>query len=108
MKLPDLLRAAASVAQTGGDAKQHETIARAAENLADMVSWAPTAIDPTGEWLSRLAGVQDDLQRRYLQAPEPTLVLLNDTLTRLGEAIAKHDGDLGADGDDNNDGEDLI
>ena len=107
MKLPELLRAAASVAQTGGDAKQHEAIAREAENLADMVSWAPNPIDPTGEWLNRLATVQDDLQQRYAQSAEPTLALLNDTLTRLGEAIAKHDSDLEANGS-GDDGEDLI
>ena len=107
MKLPELLRAAAAVAQTGGDGKQHEAIAREAENLADMVSWAADPIDPTGEWLSRLAAVQDDLQRRYLQSRDGTLALLNDTLTRLGEAIAKHDSDLDANGS-GDDGEDLI
>ncbi len=106
MQLTELLRAIRVVAETGGDAARCEALARETENLADMVGWANGPIDPGGQWLERLAVLQDDLQRRYAQSGDSALTLLHDALTRLGRAIALHDDDLdarNADGDDSED-----
>lgn len=102
MNLADLLRAVNTVAQTGGNAAQCEALAREAENLADMVGWAQGPIDPQGQWLERLATLQDDLLVHYRNTNEVALLILNDTLTRLGRMIARHDSDLtsGHAGDD--------
>lgn len=94
MKLADLLREINSVAQTGGSPAQSEALAREAENLADMVSWAQGPIDPQGQWLERLAKLQDDLMVQHDKTNDVALMVLNDTLMRLGRAIAQHDADL--------------
>lgn len=106
MQLTELLRAIGVVAETGGDPARCEALAREAENLADMVGWADGPIDPGGQWLERLAMLQDDLQRRHAQSGNTVLIVLHDALTRLGRAIARHDDDLdarNADGDDGGD-----
>lgn len=107
MKLVDLLREINTVAQTGGSSAQCEVLAREAENLADMVGWAQGPIDPQGQWLDRLSLLQDDLQERYRQTNDVTLVILNETLTRLGKTIAKHDADLNSNQNAEDDGEDF-
>lgn len=107
MKLTELLRSASAVAETGGSAQQCEALAREAENLSDMVGWANGPIDPRGEWLARLATVQDDLQLRAIQTGDMAIAALNDSLTRLGRAIARHDGDLIADKTGDDDGDDF-
>lgn len=107
MKLRELLRAAAGIAQTGGNPERIEALAREAESLADMVGWAGGAIDPTGDWLTRLAAVQDDLQARHAQTREEALAILNDALIRLGQAIARHDSDLEDSDGAGDDGEDF-
>lgn len=107
MKLDDLFRAVNTVAQTGGSAAQCEALAREAENLADMVGWAQAEIDPQGHFLDRLAKLQGDIQERFNQTQDGALVILNDKLTRLGQAIARHDDDLTAGSDAEEDSEDL-
>jgi len=94
MTLTELLQAVDVVARTGGSAAECEALARESEALADMVGWAHGPIDTSGELLGRLAVLQDDLQRRHARTDEPALVLLHDTLTDLGRAIARHDEDL--------------
>lgn len=94
MSLTELLRAVDVVAQTGGTSAHCEALAREAGALADMVGWANGPIDTSGKLLERLAVLQDDLRRRHVQTDEPALVLLHDTLTDLGRAIARHDEDL--------------
>jgi hypothetical protein len=107
MKLAELFRAIGAVAQADGTAAQCEALARDAENLADMVGWAPGPIDPGGQWLARLATLQADLQDRYARTNETALVALNDRLTRLGQAIARHDEDLEAEPGDYDEGDDF-
>ena len=107
MKLADLLREIYAVAQAGGSRAQCEVLARKAEDLSDMVGWAQGPIDPQGQWLERLSQLQDDLQERYRQTDDVTLVILNETLTRLGKAIARHDADLNCDQNAEDDGEDF-
>ena len=104
MKLDELFRAVNTVAQNGGTPVQCETLAREAENFADMVGWAQGEIDPQGQLLDRLAQLQSDIQTRFTRTNELALTLLNDSLTRLGQAIARHDDDLtaGSDAEDHN------
>jgi hypothetical protein len=107
MTLTELLRSVGIVAQTGGTPQDCESLGRAADNLADMVGWASGPIDPDGQWLERLAALQADLQHRHRHSPDTALVALNDRLTRLGQAIARHDADLEAGAADADDGEDF-
>jgi hypothetical protein len=107
VKLPELMRAVHDVAQTGGTAAQCEGLAREAIRLADMVGWSNGPIDPAGSLLERLAALQSDLMERFSRANDPGIAMLNDALTQLGAAIARHDDDLegAAEGDA---GEDII
>jgi hypothetical protein len=107
MTLTELLRAVDTVAQTGGTPATCEALARESEALADMVGWASGPIDTSGELLERLASLQEDLQRRHAQTGEAAVVLLHDTLTDLGRAIARHDEDLDAGTAGDDEGEDL-
>ena len=107
MKLEELFRAVNTLAQTGSSAAQCETLAREAENLADMVGWAQGEIDPQGQLLDRLARLQSDVQERYNCTHELALTILNDSLSRLGQAIARHDDDLTAASDAEDDSEDF-
>ncbi len=107
MNLTELLRAISMVAQTGGTAAQCEALGRETQALADMVGWAQGPIDAEGRLLNRLAALQDDLKIRHAQTNEPALALLHDTLTDLGRAIARHDGDLDARSEGGDDGEDF-
>ena len=106
-KLADLLREINAFAQAGGTSAQCERLTREADSLADMVGWAPGPIDPHGQWLQRLANLQDDLLQRYQRTNDLTLAVLNDTLTRLGRAIFKHDTDLAGNGDISDDTHEL-
>ncbi len=106
MNLAVLFRAVSDVAQTGGTPGECEALAREAMNLTDMVGWASGPIDPAGEWLGRLATLQDDLQHRYSQSGDAAIVGLNDSLARLGRAIAQHDDDLDITGTGDDEGED--
>ena len=107
MKLPELMRAIANVAQTGGTAAHCEELARATGRLADMVGWASGPIDPQGQLLERLATLQEDLDVRHAQSSDAGIAMLHDALTVLGRAIARHDEqvDPGSAGDD--EGEDF-
>lgn len=107
MNFTELMRAINTVAQTGGSPAQCETLAREAQSLADMVGWAQGPIDPKGYILDRLAAVQDDLQVRHAQTNETALVLLHDTLTDLGRAIARHDRDIDSKGGGEDEGDDF-
>lgn len=107
MKLPELLRAVSALAETGGSVQQYEALTAAAENLVNMVDWAGGPIDPKGQWLSRLAVLQDDLQCRHAQMSDPAIVVLNDTLTKLGRAIAQHDSEYEAGKSGDEEGEDF-
>jgi len=108
MKLAELLQAVRVLTQTGGSGLQYEALAGEAENLANMVDWANGPIDPEDRWLSQLAALQDDLQHRYVQMSEPAMALLNDMLTRLGQAIAQHDSEFEAGKTGEDEGEDFI
>lgn len=107
MNLTELLRAVDVVAQTGGSAVHCEALARESEALADMVGWASGPIDAGGELLERLAMLQRDLEQRHARTGEAVLVLLHDTLTDLGRAIARHDEDLAAGSAGDDEGEDF-
>jgi hypothetical protein len=108
MKLPELMRAIGEVAQTGGTAADCEELAREAGRLADMVGWATGPIDPAGQLLERLATLQTDLTTRQAQTDDAGIALLQNALTGLGRAIARHDEQLdpGSAGDDDQ-GEDF-
>jgi len=106
MQLMELLQAISVVTETGDDAARCEALVRETENLADMVGWADGPIDAGGQWLERVAALQDDLLRRHAQSGDTVLIVLHDALTNLGRAIARHDDDLdarNADGDDGGD-----
>jgi hypothetical protein len=107
MNLAELLRAINLLVQNGGTGQQFEALAAKAENLADMVHWADGSIDAQGHWLDRLATLQDDLQLVLDQTKEPAIAVLNDRLTHLGRAIAKHDNDLAVGHTDEDEGEDF-
>jgi len=96
MQLTELLREVRVVTETAVDAGRCEALAREAGRLADMVGWARGPIDPGGEWLTRVAALQDDLQRCYAQGGVAAVALLHDALGDLGRAIARHDDDLDA------------
>lgn len=107
MNLSELLAAIAAIAQSGGTAARYEALAREIEAMADMVGWAHGPIDAEGRLLDRLAALQDELQQRHTQTHETALVLLHDTLTDLGRAIALHDSDLDSHHDTREEGEDF-
>jgi hypothetical protein len=107
MSLTELLRAIGGIAQDGGMPAHCEALARETEAMADMVGWAQGPIDAEGRLLDRLAALQDELQRRHAQTHETQLVLLHDTLTDLGRAIALHDSDLDSHHDTREEGEDF-
>lgn len=107
MRLTELLREVRAVAETAVDAARCEALAREAGRLADMVGWARGPIDPGGEWLARVAALQDDLQRRYAQDGDTALAVLHSALGDLGRAIARHDDDLDAGRAGTDDGEDF-
>jgi hypothetical protein len=96
VNLTELLREVSHVAETGGTPARIEALVRETQALADMVGWASGPIDPQGEWLGRLAALQDDLKQRHAQNHDPVLVMLHDSLTDLGRAIGRHDEDLDA------------
>lgn len=104
MGIAELFRTINTTVQTGASTDQYEKLAHDTSNLADMVGWAPGLIDPEGEWLERLAQLQNTIEIRQRQTQELTLMLLNDRLTYLGQTIARHDADVsGSDEDDVND-----
>ncbi len=105
MNLVELLRAISNATQTGGTPARYEALARETQALADMVGWATGPVDPQGEWLERLAALQEDLKLRHAQTRDPVLALLHDSLTDLGRAIARHDEDLDASRADDEDEE---
>jgi hypothetical protein len=101
------MRAIGAVAQSGGTPVECEALARAAGRLADMVGWAGGPIDPKGQWLERLALLQDDLSLRHTQTSDSGIAMLQDALTSLGRAIARHDEQLDPDNADEDEGEDF-
>jgi hypothetical protein len=107
MKLPELMRAIGDVAQTGGTAAHCETLAREAGRYADMVGWAGGPIDPQGQLLERLAALQEDLTLRQGQNRDAGLAMLQDALTSLGRAIARHDEQLDPGSAAEDEGEDF-
>ena len=107
MKFPELMRAVAAVAQTGGTAARCEELAREAGRLADMVGWANGPIDPEGQLLERLATLQEDLNARYAQTDDAGIALLQNALTGLGRAIARHDEQLDPSSAGEDEGEDF-
>lgn len=107
MKLPELMRAVAAVAQTGGTAAHCEALAREAGRLADMVGWASGPIDPQGQLLERLATLQEDLSARNAQTGDAGIAMLHDALTVLGRAIARHDEQLDPESAGDDEGEDF-
>ena len=107
MKLPELMRAVAAVAQTGGTAAHCEALAREAGRLADMVGWASGPIDPQGQLLERLATLQEDLSARNAQTGDAGIAMLHDALTVLGRAIARHDEQLDPEAAGEDEGEDF-
>lgn len=107
MKLPELMRAIGNVAQTGGTAAHCEELAREAGRLADMVGWADGLIDPKGQLLERLATLQEDLTVRQAQTDHAGIALLQNALTGLGRAIARHDEQLDPDSAGDDEGEDF-
>jgi len=108
MKLPELLRAIGDVAQTGGMPEHCEGLAREAGRLADMVGWASGPIDPKGQLLERLAALQDDLSLRHARTDDAGLAVLQDALTSLGRAIARHDEQLDPEAAGEDEGEDFV
>jgi hypothetical protein len=108
MSLTELLRAVGDVAQRDAPAAQCETLARESERLADMVGWASGPIDPHGQLLGRLATLQADLTLRQGHTSEASLALLQNALTELGRAIARHDEQLDPSSASEDDGEDFI
>jgi len=107
VKLPELLRAISDVAQTGGTPEHCEQLAREAGRLADMVGWATGPIDPQGQLLERLAALQDDLSLRHDRTDDAGLAVLQDALTSLGRAIARHDEQLDPEAAGDDEGEDF-
>ncbi len=107
VKLPELLRAISYVAQTGGTPEHCEDLAGAAGRLADMVGWATGPIDPKGQLLERLATLQEDLSLRHAGSDAAGLAVLQDALTSLGRAIARHDEQLDPEAAGDDEGEDF-
>lgn len=69
-------------------------------NLADMVGWAEGPIDPEGRYAERLAGFLGALRAQYEAAPNNGIAALHDSLGQLADAIARHDRDLAAERED--------
>jgi len=107
MRLPELLRAINTVAQTGADSVRCEALAREVYAFVDMVGWATGPIDPHGQLLDRLATLQGDLGLRFAQAQDAALAALHDSLTDLGRAIVQHDADLDPSDSGDEEGDDF-
>jgi len=107
MNLSELLRAINTVAQTGATSAQCEGLAREVHRFTDMVGWAIGPIDAHGRLLDRLAALQADLGLGYAQTRDAAIVVLHDSLTDLGRAIARHDEDLHPGGPGGGEGEDF-
>ncbi|MFN3868659.1 MAG: hypothetical protein ACK4MF_06300 [Hyphomicrobiaceae bacterium] len=107
MTLSELMRAVGQVAQHGGPIGHCEELAREAQRLADMVGWATRPIDPGGQLLERLAGLQDGLAARHARSGEAHVMMLHDAFTDLGRAIARHDEHLDPNNAGGDEGEDF-
>ena len=81
------------------DASPRDELQRAtgmASSLAEMVGWAPGAIDPRGEVLAGLDGIRSIARARFEVEQSPESATLHDAIADLTDAIARHDRDLAA------------
>lgn len=79
------------------DASPRDELPRAtvmASNLAEMVGWAPGAIDPRGEIRRSLDGLRAAARARFDAARSPDIAALHDAIADLTDSIARHDRDL--------------
>ncbi len=94
MTIAELMRDVVAALQADGPAMRYAELARHAEALADMVSWAAGVIDRDGRLNEHLDALQQSLRQRYEQLPKEELAVLHDALGDVRNAIVRHDRDL--------------
>lgn len=90
----------AATAVLNGEACRYDAhgVAVMALQLAEMVGWAPGAIDSGGELHDGLDRLRLKARDRYERDRQPGLASLHDAIADLMDAIARHDQDLRGDG----------
>ena len=88
-----------ATALLNGEACRYDTqgVAVMAQQIAEMVGWAPGAIDPKGGLQDELERLRQTARQRYEREPQPVMASLHDAIADLMDAIARHDRDLRGD-----------
>jgi len=97
MKLPALLdEIKKTVEAEDSTPDSHVVLAQKVSGLADMVGWADGPIDPQQQIFVRLEALMESLRERYGRTTEPSIAALHDVVAELHGAIHRHDRDLDA------------
>ena len=95
MKLPALLDAVTeAVESVDSTPNTHVGLAQKISDLADMVGWADGPIDPKQLLANRFETLMESLRARHARTSEPSIAALHDALAQLYSAIDRHDRDL--------------
>jgi hypothetical protein len=105
MTAAELHREVGSALDGPVDGARLSRLAVETRRLADMVGWAPGAIDPDGHVVGRFEGLRATAMVGYKRSGEQPLALIHDALADLITAIVRHDRDLDAGDENGDDGE---
>ena len=86
----------AATAVLSGEACRYDAqgVAGMAQQMAEMVGWAPGAIDPKGELHDGLDRLRQTARNRFEEGQQPGMASLHDAIADLMDAVARHDRDL--------------
>ena len=89
----------AATAVLNGEACRYDAqgVAGMAQEMAEMVGWAPGEIDPRGELHTGLDRLRQKARARFEEARQPGMATLHDAIADLMDAVARHDQDLSGD-----------
>ncbi len=97
MKLPALLDEIKKTVESADSTENaHVVLAQKISDLADMVGWADGSIDAEQRLAVRFEGLMESLRLRFGRTSEPSIAALHDALAELHAAIDRHDRDLSA------------